>query len=256
MSTKKVLFMTSPTGIEFYANRQGLIFKKTKTKRIFEQVNLFSLNDGYLVVSCCGRMIPVQRIIAHLFIDKSVVIDRNLTEEERKNQVVHHINGNRSDNRVENLKVVTQKENVSEIDSSILSDRTQFKVISGDNTHIIKGGYRDLSIFLNDEYSIVKDSSTLYNNLNTLGQTLRQDDVVIEVIKKRDTKRANNKNSAKEIVFKDGDYEKTFISALDASRYFDVKPSYVYSHVLNGKNTTKIKDHNDGIFYRVMKEEE
>lgn len=36
MSTKKFLFMKSPTGIEFYANRQGLIFRKTKTKRIFE----------------------------------------------------------------------------------------------------------------------------------------------------------------------------------------------------------------------------
>lgn len=244
--------MVSPTGIEFYADRNGMIFKKTKEKRVFEQVNTFQLKDGYFVVSCCGRMIPIQRIIAHLFIDKNVIIDRAMNEEERKQQVVHHIDGNKTNNKVTNLKVVTQKENVDEI----ILDRTCFKIISKDGTTFILGGYRDLSSYLKEHHSIQCDKTTLYNNLNTIGQKMKFNEIIVEIIKKTDSKRSRNKNASKEIIFKDGEYEVSFVSHLDAARFFNIKPSYVYHHIKTGKKTKKIKDHNDGYFYKIMKNEE
>lgn len=81
----------------YYCDKNGNIFsKKIKLKQ--------SKRNGYLCVSLCNKglckTINVHRIIAETFIPNP----------ENKKQV-NHINGIKTDNRVENLEWVTQSEN-------------------------------------------------------------------------------------------------------------------------------------------------
>lgn len=56
--------------------------------------------DGYLTVMVCKRLILVHRIVWCL------------ARGEWPNGVIDHVNGNRADNRIENLRVTTQRGNM------------------------------------------------------------------------------------------------------------------------------------------------
>ena len=81
----------------YYCDKKGNIFSKNKKLKQ-------SKRNGYLCVSLCDngfcKTLNVHRIIAQTFIS-------NL---ENKKQI-NHINGIKTDNRVENLEWVTQSEN-------------------------------------------------------------------------------------------------------------------------------------------------
>ena len=53
--------------------------------------------DGYVIINIEGKQVKAHRYIMEQ------VLGRKL----RRDEVVHHINGNRQDNKVENLQVMT-----------------------------------------------------------------------------------------------------------------------------------------------------
>ncbi|MFV0535956.1 MAG: HNH endonuclease [Dysgonomonas sp.] len=66
------------------------------------KIKAFASNKGYMQVSLSGKTLLLHRLIAEAFIPNP----------ENKPQI-NHINGNKSDNRIENLEWATQSENIS-----------------------------------------------------------------------------------------------------------------------------------------------
>jgi hypothetical protein len=76
------------------------------TKR--KGINFGYNQHGYCRVSVGNKMMSIHRIVAHLFLDLDI--------EKQENQV-DHIDGNKSNNRIENLRIVTNRENSSNRES-------------------------------------------------------------------------------------------------------------------------------------------
>ena len=75
------------------------IIRNRRTHRIVSQ----SINNvGYLSVSIDGTSRMLHRIVAQQFINNDI-----------EGMDVNHINGNRIDNRVENLEIITHADNLT-----------------------------------------------------------------------------------------------------------------------------------------------
>ena len=81
---------------DYIITKEGEIFNKRNGKKLKPQKN----GKGYLRISIGGKLMFVHRLIAELYIPNP----------DNKPQV-NHINGNKLDNRVENLEWVTNMEN-------------------------------------------------------------------------------------------------------------------------------------------------
>ena len=95
------------------------IIRNTRTHRIVSQ----SLNNvGYLSASIDGTSRFVHRIVAQQFINNDI-----------EGMDVNHINGNRIDNRIENLEIITHADNLS-VRRQFNKQQSQYiKQINSDN---------------------------------------------------------------------------------------------------------------------------
>lgn len=80
----------------YYANKDGRIYSKSSSKCLNG-----SYRNGYKRINVKGKMYSVHLLIYETFVDKVP-----------KGYVLDHINGIRDDNRLDNLKCVTQSENM------------------------------------------------------------------------------------------------------------------------------------------------
>lgn len=90
---------------KFYVSEDGKIYSSTTyygDKSLHEKKTTVNKSRGYVYVRTSKRNYQVHRLVAEAFIPKPNGKD-----------YIDHKNGNRTDNRVENLEWVTQKENVS-----------------------------------------------------------------------------------------------------------------------------------------------
>lgn len=98
MNTWKVL----PSNSNYAVSDDGQIMSLRANKILSPKHNW----DGYLRIQiwghCSCRFVVVHRLIAEAFLPKP----------DFENPVINHKNGNKSDNRVENLEWVTQQENI------------------------------------------------------------------------------------------------------------------------------------------------
>lgn len=76
-------------------NKNGIIKRKGK---LLKPINI----QGYFKVCLKGRLVFIHRLVAENFLNKS----------SGNNIVVNHKNGNKLDNKLENLEWITQSENV------------------------------------------------------------------------------------------------------------------------------------------------
>jgi len=88
--------------LERIVNRPNSPYKK-KEKILSEH-----LNNGYLIVSLCKNSIRKSRTVHQL-----VAVEFLNHKPNGMNLVIDHINNIKTDNRVENLQIITQRENCS-----------------------------------------------------------------------------------------------------------------------------------------------
>ncbi len=96
----------------YYVNRMGEIFSVRMKRKLRPKVN----HDGYLRIQIWDKgkaaFVSIHRLIAETFIPNP-----------GNKPFVNHINGDKQDNRVENLEWCTQKENIAHAWKTGLSHR-------------------------------------------------------------------------------------------------------------------------------------
>lgn len=75
----------------------------TPTARVRRRRGLGSFNEGYKIIVINGRRVREHRHLIQLQIGRKL----------KANEIVHHINGNRSDNRINNLSIMTRNQHTS-----------------------------------------------------------------------------------------------------------------------------------------------
>lgn len=93
---KKEVWKECPIAKPYEVSSLGRI-RNPKTGRVLSQCNH---SKGYLIVNICGGTKTVHKLVASTFIDKP-----------QDKKEINHKNGNKKDNRIENLEWVTHSEN-------------------------------------------------------------------------------------------------------------------------------------------------
>lgn len=120
-------------------------FRSVKGKILNPYVN----DRGYRVVSFGKKKIKVHQLVAVAFLNHKI---------DGLNKVVDHIDNNKSNNRVDNLQVISQRENVVK-DSKSKVSRGVFKAGNKFAARImINNKYKYLGVF-----ESVKEASEAYN---------------------------------------------------------------------------------------------
>ena len=97
----------SLNGRELRYENDEFYIKAEKTHRGYKEgewrkLSVINHSDGYKIVRIDDKMYKLHRVIAYLFLGLDI---------ENKNKQIDHINGNRSDNRLENLRIVNNQQN-------------------------------------------------------------------------------------------------------------------------------------------------
>lgn len=66
--------------------------------------------NGYLLVRCVGH--PMAKHRGHYVLKHRLVMEKHLGRYLKKKEVVHHKNGNKMDNRLRNLELMTQSQHM------------------------------------------------------------------------------------------------------------------------------------------------
>ena len=120
------------------------IIRNRRTRRILSQ----SINNcGYLSVSIDGVSRMVHRIVAQQFINNDI-----------EGMDINHINGNRIDNRIENLEIITHADNLSQR-RRFNKQQSQY-VERIDNDNVIQLQTYNNHTF--DKYYFDRNTQTLY----------------------------------------------------------------------------------------------
>lgn len=88
-----------------YENDEFWIYKNGgnwKNNPKWEKISIINHSDGYKILKIGKKNYKLHRVIAYLFLGLDI---------ENKNKQIDHINGNRSDNRLENLRIVNNQQN-------------------------------------------------------------------------------------------------------------------------------------------------
>jgi len=95
-----------------------------------------------------------------------IIVEKKLGRLLRDNEIVDHINGKTSDNRIENLRVCTHKENIRNCTLKAKNNKSGYRGVSFDKSRnkwqaSIKVDYKSIGLgrFLNKE-----DAALAYNN--------------------------------------------------------------------------------------------
>jgi hypothetical protein len=129
--------------------REGEIFVDGKLKKLKPN------KRGYIRYSYKGKSLNIHRMIAEKFIPNP----------ENKKEV-NHINGNRTDNRIENLEWVTKSENAKHAYRVLgVKPRTQKRIVNMQQAQEIKSKY-DSGLYSLQEIAIkygFKSKSSVYS---------------------------------------------------------------------------------------------
>lgn len=128
-----------------YVSNYGRIFSLTNTVRLIKPQ---TQNAGYTIVNVAGKCRTLHRVVAHMFIER--------TEEDIKNgrNEIDHINHDKSNNTVENLRWLNRKENTK----SDNHNNTSVPILCVDMNGNIINKYRsirDAAIQINGSWQLI-----------------------------------------------------------------------------------------------------
>lgn len=129
---------------ELYCSNLGRFISVRKGNPVL--LKLFTQNAGYEIVRCNNTYLLVHRIVAHMFLNTDNLGDA--TE-------IDHLNGNKTDNRVSNLRFIKHHDNLKrrkarvDIDSDNLYDFICMVDINSDSKDCSKG-YTNKTVYCFD----------------------------------------------------------------------------------------------------------
>lgn len=135
---------------------KSLNFRRTKVEKILKSIN-HSVGYNSISLSKDGKLTPflIHRLVATAFLNNY----ENLTD-------VNHINGNKKDNRVENLEWLNHSENLKHAFKTGLHKKTSNKIVINNETGIFYNTIGEASKTINTsiQYLSMKLNGYCKNN--------------------------------------------------------------------------------------------